>query len=103
MEQQMRQPETDLKPADLGSPDLGRRSLLRRGAVSTAAVVGVAGLQSAAAQSSANPPPNVPEWMKTQGTGFLNPPYGLPSPFESKVVRRLPAVPAAFPTATRTP
>lgn len=103
MEQQMRQPETALKPAELGSPDLGRRSLLRRGAVSTAAVVGVAGLQSAAAQSSANLPPNVPEWMKTQGTGFLNPPYGLPSPFESKVVRRLPAVPAAFPTATRTP
>ena len=103
MEQQTRQPETALKPAELGIPDLGRRSLLRRGAVSTAAVVGAAGLQSAAAQSSANLPPNVPEWMKTQGTGFLNPPYGLPSPFESNVVRRLPAVPAAFPTATRTP
>jgi sulfane dehydrogenase subunit SoxC len=99
----MRHRENTSNPADRDAPDLARRSLLRRGAISTAAVVGTAGLQSAAAQSGANLPPNVPEWMKTQGAGFLNPPYGLPSPFEKGVVRRLPAVPAAFPTATRTP
>jgi sulfane dehydrogenase subunit SoxC len=41
--------------------------------------------------------------MRRQGGGFLNPAYGLPSPHEAHVVRKLPAAPAAFPTATRTP
>jgi sulfane dehydrogenase subunit SoxC len=37
---------------------------------------------------SANLPPNVPEWMKSQGAPILSPPYGLPSPFEKNVVRQ---------------
>ena len=41
--------------------------------------------------------------MRKQGGGFLNPAYGLPSPHERHVVRKLPDTPAAFPTATRTP
>ena len=41
--------------------------------------------------------------MREQGSGFVNPPYGLPSPFEKTVVRKLPANVAAFPTASRTP
>jgi sulfane dehydrogenase subunit SoxC len=56
-----------------------------------------------AAATEDNLPPNVPRWMKEQGGGFLNPPYGLPSPFEKGVVRKLPEQPAAFPSATRTP
>ena len=82
-----------------------RRRFLKRGALASAGAIGVAGLrqQAGAADAAANLPPNVPEWTKTQGAGFLNPPYGMPSPFEKSVVRKLPDAPAAFPTATRTP
>ena len=83
---------------------LGRRQFLQRGAIVSAAV-GAAALPSrvSAADAAANMPPNVPEWMKAQGAGFLNPAYGQPSPFEKSVVRKLPDAPAAFPTASRTP
>ncbi|TMS58357.1 sulfite dehydrogenase [Imbroritus primus] len=86
-----------------GAPASGRRAFLARGAAVSAAAVASAKLIPAAQASEANLPPNVPAWMKTQGGGFLNPPYGLPSPFEKNVVRKLPATVAAFPTATRTP
>lgn len=56
-----------------------------------------------AAQAADNLPPNVPQWMREPGAGFLHPPYGLPSPFEKDVVRKLPDQVVAFPTATRTP
>ena len=90
-------------PADAGVPvSMSRRQILKGGALASAA--GAAGLLPGVANAAANLPPNVPDWMKTQGTGFLNPPYGLPSPFEKNVVRKLPGgTPAAFPTATRTP
>jgi sulfane dehydrogenase subunit SoxC len=76
-----------------------RRSFIARGAAASLAVAG------GAAQSATpdNLPPNVPQWMRKPGAGFLNPPYGLPSPFEKHVLRKLPDQPAAFPTATRTP
>ena len=82
----------------------GRRQFLQQGAFASAAI-GVAALPAVAqaAGATANLPPNVPEWMKAQGAGFLNPPYGQPSGFEKAVVRKLPDSPAAFPTATRTP
>jgi sulfane dehydrogenase subunit SoxC len=73
-----------------------RRSFITRGAaVSLAAASGAA--------AADNLPPNVPQWMREPGAGFLNPPYGLPSPFEKDVLRKLPDQPSPFPTATRTP
>ncbi|MFV0294853.1 MAG: sulfite dehydrogenase, partial [Hyphomicrobiaceae bacterium] len=36
----------------------------------------------------ADQPPNVPDWSKTLGDGVADHPYGMPSKFESKVVRR---------------
>ena len=83
---------------------LGRRQFLQQGAFASAAI-GAAALPAVAqaAGAAASLPPNVPAWMQAQGAGFLNPPYGQPSPFEKAVVRKLPDAPAAFPTATRTP
>jgi sulfane dehydrogenase subunit SoxC len=74
-----------------------RRTFLAGGAAALAAPM------AARAAAPDNLPPNVPEWMRAPGAGFLHPPYGLPSPFENKVVRKLPDQPSAFPTATRTP
>jgi sulfane dehydrogenase subunit SoxC len=74
-----------------------RRSFIARGAAASLAAVG------GAAVAADNLPPNAPQWMREPGAGFLNPPYGLPSPFEKEVLRKLPDQPAAFPTATRTP
>ncbi|MGE0310763.1 MAG: sulfite dehydrogenase [Lautropia sp.] len=78
-----------------------RRAVLRAGVTLPSAAIG-AGLAARPAQA-ANGPPEVPAWMKEQGTGFLNPPYGQPSPHEAGIVRVLPAGASAFPTATRTP
>jgi sulfane dehydrogenase subunit SoxC len=94
----------DKKEAPAAPESPARRKFIAHGAGSSAAaVMGGAGLTVGAALAADNLPPNVPQWMKQQGAGFLQPPYGLPSPFESKVVRKLPDRPAAFPTATRTP
>lgn len=96
-------PETGPGDAELKP----RRKFLARGLAATAAVAaGASTVRSVQAQSAAvgdNLPPNVPKWMREQGGGFINPPYGLPSPFEKNVVRKLPASVAAFPTASRTP
>jgi sulfane dehydrogenase subunit SoxC len=72
----------------------------RRQFLGSAAVAMAAALPARAAEPS---PPAAPPGMRSPGLSFLNPPYGLPSPFEKKVVRKLPDSPAAFPTATRTP
>ncbi len=85
-----------------------RRFIARGAAASLAAAGGAAALpgtvQAAVADiQTDNLPPNVPQWMREPGAGFLNPPYGQPSPFEKAVLRKLPDQPAAFPTATRTP
>jgi len=40
--------------------------------------------------------------MTEQGGGFVNPPYGQPSPREKDVVRMLPAGNNPFPTGSRT-
>lgn len=97
-------PETALEERSEISP---RRRFLAKGLAATAAVATGAGTaRSALAQtpaSDANLPPNVPRWMREQGGGFISPPYGLPSPFEKNVVRKLPATVPAFPTASRTP
>jgi sulfane dehydrogenase subunit SoxC len=77
----------------------GRRRLLLGGATAAGGV----GLSALAGAARANTPPAVPAWMREQGGGFINPPYGQPSPFEKGVVRKLPDVPAPFPTGSRTP
>lgn len=81
-----------------------RRRFMARGAVaSLAAAGGAAGADTLSPNLSPNLPPNVPQWMREPGAGFLNPAYGLPSPFEKEVLRKLPDQPSPFPTATRTP
>jgi sulfane dehydrogenase subunit SoxC len=80
----------------------GRRKLLARAAAAPGMALG-AGLGLGAGSAAAAVPPAVPKWMTEQGAGFLNPPYGLPSPHEKHVVRVLPAGNNPFPTATRTP
>jgi sulfane dehydrogenase subunit SoxC len=85
---------------------LSRREFFARGAAASVAIASGGALFTGAAHSAPEPdnlPPNVPKWMKEQGAGFLNPAYGLPSPFEKDIVRKLPDQPAAFPTASRTP
>jgi sulfane dehydrogenase subunit SoxC len=79
-----------------------RRRFIARGAMASLAAASGAAVAEAKTGTH-NLPPNVPQWMREPGAGFLNPPYGLPSPFENTVVRKLPDQPAAFPTATRTP
>jgi sulfane dehydrogenase subunit SoxC len=84
-----------------------RRQFLTRGLAASAVVATGSGIANVAlAQTppaTESLPPHVPKWMQEQGSGFLNPAYGLPSPFEKQVVRKLPAQVAAFPTASRTP
>ena len=81
-----------------------RRFLARSAAAGASATAGLALPAAALAEAApADLPPNVPSWMRRQGRGFLNPAYGLPSPHEAQVVRKLPTASAAFPTATRTP
>jgi sulfane dehydrogenase subunit SoxC len=84
---------------DAGSPAPAaprRRRFLAGGAAASLAAAG-------GASAADNLPPNIPQWMRAPGAGFLNPPYGQPSPFERSVVRKLPDQPSPFPTATRTP
>jgi sulfane dehydrogenase subunit SoxC len=45
----------------------------------------------------------VDPWTKSQGTGFLTPPYGMPAKYEKDIVRILPSPTPSFPTASRTP
>lgn len=74
----------------LAASGVPRRKLLRATALlaAGAATPGLVAPRAAAADPDANLPPNVPEWMKSQGAPVLTPPYGLPSPFEKNVIRR---------------
>lgn len=68
---------------------LARRRFLRRGVALAGGAASFATLpRVAAGQSAGAVPPMVPPWMKQQGAPVLSPPYGVPSPFESGVVRR---------------
>jgi sulfane dehydrogenase subunit SoxC len=82
-----------------------RRRFIAGGAVASLAAAGGTALADTLSPDLPPPnlPPNVPQWMRAPGAGFLNPAYGLPSPFEKTVVRKLPDQPSPFPTATRTP
>ena len=81
----------------------GRRNFLKQSAATASVVVGGATAKMAAAQSGDVGFLAVDPWTKTQGSGFINPPYGVPSKYEKGVVRVLPSPVPAFPTASRTP
>ena len=66
-------------------------SLSRRSLLGGAAAIGTASVLRTSAASEANPdnlPPNVPEWTPYLGAGVDASPYGVPSEFESHVIRR---------------
>ncbi|WP_127105395.1 sulfite dehydrogenase [Pararhodobacter zhoushanensis] len=92
------------RDVDVDQPS--RRNFLKG---STAAIgggiVGVAGLATAAqAQQANNLPPNVPEWMTYPGDDTAHNPYGLPSPYEEHVVRKVLGTPKTYSAASsRTP
>ncbi len=65
--------------------ELRRSGFLKRGAAIAASLI-VA--PDAAEAAGNNLPPNVPEWMRTLGDGVDAQPYGLPSKYESAVIRR---------------
>jgi sulfane dehydrogenase subunit SoxC len=70
--------------------------VLRRRAVLAAAAVVTGGLPAKGESVSATPP-----WMLEQGAPAGSTPYGVPSPYEKNVVRRMRA-PVRFPSAAST-
>lgn len=78
-----------------------RRGFLK---ASLAVGTGVSGaLTSNNASAQSNTFLEIDPWTKTQGSTFVNPPYGLPSKYEREVVRRIPNPAAIFLTSSRTP
>ena len=66
-------------------------SLSRRSLLGGATALGAASVLNSAGAGEVNPnnlPPNVPEWTPYLGPGVDANPYGMPSEFESHVVRR---------------
>jgi len=62
-----------------------RRDFLKRGlALAGAAVAGPA----LAAEEDPFLPPNIPPWTRSLGRGVVTVPYGMPSAYESEVIRR---------------
>lgn len=63
-----------------------RRGFLKNTLALGGGVVAAGTMPSALASS--NLPPSVPSWSRSLGRGVLSDPYGNPSPYEKKVVRR---------------
>ena len=80
-----------------------RRQFLKSSVVAGASVGGVISASSASAQNQEAGFLEVDPWTKTQGSTFVNPPYGLPSKYEKNVVRLLPSPAPTFLTGSRTP
>ncbi|QWE13002.1 sulfite dehydrogenase [Polynucleobacter sp. AP-Titi-500A-B4] len=80
-----------------------RRQFLKSSIVAGAGVGGVMGASSASAQNQGGGFLEIDPWTKTQGSTFVNPPYGLPSKYEKNVVRLLPSPAPTFLTGSRTP
>ena len=80
-----------------------RRLFLKSSLVAGAGVNGVMGANSAFANNQGDGFLEVDPWTKTQGSTFVNPPYGLPSKYEKNVVRLLPSPAPTFLTGSRTP
>ena len=87
------------------NPAPTRRRVLRDGALVGGSVLasGLASTQVRAATVE-NLPPNVPEWTKTPGEPTGSPPYGMPSPFEKRVVKNIStSLPQYLSASSRTP
>ena len=81
-----------------GAP--ARRVFLRRAALLGSAIGTASALtidRAAAEELGSSLPPDVPRWSKALGAPILAHPYGVPSPYEAKIVRR------ESPGLTRTP
>ena len=78
-----------------------RRSFLKASLAVGAGVGGSLATNTVSAQS--NTFLEIDPWTKTQGSTFVNPPYGLPTKYEKDVVRRLPNPAPTFLTGSRTP
>ena len=65
-----------------------RRNFLRRGLTWSAGAFALGSSALTSAASATNFPPNTPQWQKTLGFGVVDRPYGVPSKFENKVIRR---------------
>ncbi|QWE21082.1 sulfite dehydrogenase [Polynucleobacter sp. AP-Kolm-20A-A1] len=80
-----------------------RRQFLKSSVVAGASVGSVMSASSVNAQIQEGGFLEVDPWTKTQGSTFVNPPYGLPSKYEKNVVRLLPSPAPTFLTGSRTP
>ncbi len=83
----------DLTQTDIATPvrSMHRRQFLKTGAVVAGTALMAGGLGPIAARAAStknNLPPNTPEWMLKQGHPIVTPPYGVPSKYESDVIRR---------------
>ena len=80
-----------------------RRQFLKSSLITGAGIGGAMSAQSVFAQNTEGSFLEVDPWTKTQGSTFVNPPYGLPSKYEKNVVRLLPSPAPTFLTGSRTP
>ena len=80
-----------------------RRLFLKSSLVAGAGVSSAISANSAFAKNQGDGFLEVDPWTKTQGSTFVNPPYGLPSKYEKNVVRLLPSPAPTFLTGSRTP
>ncbi len=81
-----------------GSRAATRRRFFGAGAALAAGAAGLTKPGRAAAEPASNLPPAIPAWQRQPGAEVMTPPYGVPSPFEAKVVRRLRAGGVQTPT-----
>lgn len=88
--------------------DVDARAVTRRGLVgagagwATGGAAFILAARAAASESDANLPPAIPQWQRHPGAEIMSPPYGLPSPYEATVVRRLRAGTRPSPTRLAT-
>jgi len=80
-----------------------RRQFLKSSLITSASIGGAMSAQPVFAKNTEGSFLEVDPWTKTQGSTFVNPPYGLPSKYEKNVVRLLPSPAPTFLTGSRTP
>lgn len=80
-----------------------RRKFIQASVASGASVGGILLPKTSFAQSTDSNFLAIDPWTKIQGSGFINPPYGLPSKYEKDVVRAIPSPAPTFLTGSRTP
>ena len=81
--------KAELRDVGMNQHPIDRRRLLVAGGALSGALAGNTLVpQIGRAEDASNLPPNVPAWMKEQGSPILRAPYGVLSKFEKNVVRR---------------